>query len=94
MMNFALLRVKVMFLLTAVKILYILDSLLSPLSTPTLENNDQGKEERKKRKEDELLCKGHILNNLSNRLYDFYTSFKLKKFEKHLNSSTVQRNDV
>ena len=29
---------------------------------------------RKKREEDELICRGHILNALSNCLYDLYTN--------------------
>ena len=37
------------------------------------------KGDRKKREEDELLCRGHILNNLSGRLYDLFTSIKSAK---------------
>ena len=40
------------------------------------EDTDEIKAQRKKREEDELICRGHILNTLSYRLYDFYTSMK------------------
>lgn len=34
------------------------------------------KQRRQKREEDEMLCKGHILNTLSDRLYDLFTETK------------------
>ena len=67
------------FLLTALKLFYVLDSNLMPFPTASDEDVDDIKVQRKKREEDELICKGHILNTLSNRLYDFYTSMKSPK---------------
>src|SRR3954466_7658332 len=64
---------KMTFLLTALKIQYVLDPDLPPIPEPTDDDSDEVKKERKKRKEDELLCRGHILNTLSDRLYDLYT---------------------
>ena len=40
------------------------------------EDTDEIKVQRKKQEEDELICKGHILNTLSDCLYDLYTSMK------------------
>ncbi|XP_058752781.1 uncharacterized protein LOC131625959 [Vicia villosa] len=64
---------KMTFLLTALKIQYVLDPDLPPIPEPIDDDSDEVKKERKKRKEDELLCRGHILNTLSDRLYDLYT---------------------
>ncbi len=68
-----------MFLLTALKIAYILDPNLSKLLQPTDNDSNQLKAERKKHEEDEVLCRGHILNTLSDRLYDLFTSMKSPK---------------
>lgn len=83
--NFARWRDKMMFLLTALKISYILDPNLAPIEdpTPTFDGGQPSAEaiervnkEKKKRAEDELLCRGHILNTLSDRLYDLFTEMK------------------
>jgi hypothetical protein len=68
-----------MFLLTALKIVYILDPNLSKLPKPTDEDTDQVKGERKKREEDKVVCRGYILNTLFDRLYDLFTSMKSPK---------------
>ena len=51
------------------------------MSFPTVsyEDTDAIKAQRKKRKEDKLICSGHILNTLSDHLYDLYTSMKSLK---------------
>ena len=77
--NFVRWKDKMMFLLTALKISYVLDPNLAEIPTPTAEDSDELKVSRKKREEDELLCRGHILNNLSDRLYDLFTSVKSPK---------------
>ncbi|XP_019259111.1 PREDICTED: uncharacterized protein LOC109237276 [Nicotiana attenuata] len=64
------------FLLTALKILYVLDPQLLALPEPTAEDSDEVKATRKKREDDELLCWGHILNTLIDRLYDLYQNLK------------------
>ncbi|KAK3028626.1 hypothetical protein RJ639_038399 [Escallonia herrerae] len=81
--NYARWKDKMMFLLTALRISYILDPELSPPPEeprtsaegvpPDAEEFERVKKERKKREEDELLCRGHILNGLSDRLYDLFT---------------------
>ena len=65
---------KMMFFLTALKVAYVLDSNLPwiPVSSP--DETENVKEEHTKCQEDELLCRGHILNTLSNCLYDLFTS--------------------
>ena len=77
--NFTRWKDKMMFLLTALKISYILNPALADLSPPNSDEDEQTKTERSKREEDELLCRGHILNNLSDRLYDLFTSVKTAK---------------
>ena len=68
--NFTRWQDKLKFLLTTLKIFYVLDPELAPIPEPADEDSDELKTERKKRRDDELICRGHILNALSNRLYD------------------------
>ncbi|KAK3018392.1 hypothetical protein RJ639_003847 [Escallonia herrerae] len=58
---------------------YVLDPNLPPLPDITDNDSDETKAARKKREEDELVCRGHILNALSDRLYDLFTSSKCPK---------------
>jgi hypothetical protein len=74
--NFTRWQDKMKFLLTALKIFYVLDPSLNSLPDPTPEDTDAVKAERKKREEDELVCRGHILNTLSDRLYDLFTAIE------------------
>ena len=67
------------FVLTALKLFYVLDLNLMPFPTVSNEDTDEIKAQRKKRKQDELICRRHILNTLSDLLYDFYTSMKSQK---------------
>jgi hypothetical protein len=78
-MNFTRWKDKLMFLLTALKIAYVLDPSLSKLLEPTDKDFDQLKAKHKKREEDDVVCRGHILNTLSDRLYDLFTSMKSPK---------------
>ena len=64
---------KLKFLLTSLKIFYVLDPELEAIPEPSDNDSEERKVERKKRQEDELICRGHILNALSDRLYDLYT---------------------
>ena len=50
-----------------------------PFPTVSDEDTDEIKTHRKKQEEDELICRGHILNTLSDRFYDLYTSMKSPK---------------
>ena len=63
-----------MFFLTALKVVYVLDPNLSQSPVPSLDETEDVKKERTKRQEDELLCRGHILSTLLDRLYDLFTS--------------------
>ncbi|XP_050909718.1 uncharacterized protein LOC127123551 [Lathyrus oleraceus] len=79
---------KMTFLLTALKVHYVLDPYLAPIIEPLENESEEVKKERKKREEDELLCRGNILNTLSDHLYDLYTdnpsateSWKALKFK-------------
>ena len=64
---------KMMFFLTALKVAYVLDSNLPQIPVPYSDETEDVKKERTKRQEDKLLCRGHILNTLSDRLYDLFT---------------------
>ena len=77
--NFSRWKDKMKFLLTALRLFYVLDQNLIPFPIASDEDTDEIKAQRKKREEDELICRGHILNNLSNHLYDLYTSMKSPK---------------
>ncbi|KAI9156320.1 hypothetical protein LWI28_004333 [Acer negundo] len=71
--NFTRWQDKLKFLLTALKIFYVLDPNLAAILEAKDDGNAALKEQRKKRQEDELICQGHILNALFDRLYDLYT---------------------
>ena len=77
--NFICWKDKILFFLTALKIFYILNPNLVDLQAPTPEDNEETMAKRKKHEEDELLYRGQILNNLSNHLYDLFTSIKSPK---------------
>ena len=71
--NFTRWKDKLIFLLTALKIFYVLDPNLPPIPPPQDGDSTELKAQRQKRQEDEVMCRGHILNSLSDRLYDLYT---------------------
>ena len=77
--NFIRWQDKMKFLLTALKIFYVFDPNLQPISSLTPEDTEHLKEQRIKRDEDELVCRGHILNTLSDRLYDLFTTISSPK---------------
>ena len=64
---------KMKFLLSTVKVFYVLDANLSPLPAATPEDTEEQKAERGTRENDELTCRGLILNSLTDRLYDLYS---------------------
>ncbi|KAL0301616.1 UNVERIFIED_CONTAM: hypothetical protein Sradi_6438400 [Sesamum radiatum] len=66
---------KMMFLLTFLKIAYVM-GVNYPATEPQEGDGDQIRAARAKRGEDELLSRGHILNGLSDRLFDLYSSIK------------------
>ena len=70
--NFTRWKGKLFFLFTVLKIAYVLDPNLEPFSEPKEDDYDKVKADRKKRKADEFMCRGYILNTLSIRLYDLY----------------------
>uniref|UniRef100_A0A2N9FSX3 Uncharacterized protein n=1 Tax=Fagus sylvatica TaxID=28930 RepID=A0A2N9FSX3_FAGSY len=78
-LNFIRWQDKMKFLLTALKIFYVLDPNLQPIPNPTPEDTEQLKQQRIKREEDELVCRGHILNTFSDRLYDLFTTMSFPK---------------
>ena len=77
--NFICWQDKIKFLLTALKIFFVLDPNLWPIPDPTPQDTEQLKQQRIKREEDELVFRGHILNTLSDRLYDLFTTMTSPK---------------
>ena len=77
--NFTRWQDKLKFLLTALKIVYILDPELVSIPEPTENDTEDLIAERKKRAEDNFICRGHILNALTDRLYDLYTETESAK---------------
>ena len=87
--NFTKWQDKVRFLLTTLKIFYILDPTLASLPEPKENDTPQVVAARE---EDELICRGHILNALSDRLYDLYTNpIPRGRFGRLLKTSTKPR---
>ena len=77
--NFVHWQDKIRFLLTTLKVYYVLNNDLKALEEPKEDDTQEIVKERKKREEDELICRGHILNALSDILYDLYTNTKTTK---------------
>lgn len=77
--NFTRGKEKMTFLLIALNIFYIMDNDLKPLPEASDKDTEHIVADRKKRKDDELLCPGYILNNLSDHLYDLYTPVQSAK---------------
>ena len=72
-MNFTRWQDKLKFMLTTLKIFYVLDPNLPPIQEPNENDSDEVKAFRNMHKEDEIMCRGYILNTLFERLYDLYT---------------------
>ncbi|XP_062086306.1 uncharacterized protein LOC133792418 [Humulus lupulus] len=70
---------KIMFLLTTLKVFYVLDKDLKAIEPAQEDDTQEVIKERKKHEEDEFICRGHILNALSNCLYDLYPNTKTAK---------------
>ena len=70
---------KMKFLLTTLKVYYVLDPNLQSLPAATPEDTEELKAERKNREEDEVTCRGLILNSLTDRLYDLYSPYQTPK---------------
>ena len=77
--NFSRWKDKMKFLLTALKLFYVMDPNLMPFPTASDEDIVEIKAQRKRQEEDELICRGHILNTLSDPLFDLYTSMNSPK---------------
>ncbi|KAH9717746.1 hypothetical protein KPL71_021946 [Citrus sinensis] len=72
--NFTRWKGKLFFLLTVLKVAYVLEPKLELFPEPREDDTEVVKAARKRREDDELMCWGHILNMLSDRLYDIYNS--------------------
>jgi hypothetical protein len=63
---------KIVFMLTLLKIYYILDWNLPALPEPQEDKSAVVKIERLKHEEDEVLCRGYILNTQTSQIYDIF----------------------
>ena len=70
--NFTRWKGKLLFLLTVPKVAYVLNPKLEPFSEPKEDDTEIVKATRKRLEDDEWMCRGHILNTLSDMLYDLY----------------------
>ena len=67
------------FFLITVKLFYILEDNLEEMPEETDKDTDELKAKRAKRKEDDFLCRGHILNALSTSVYNTHRSLETAK---------------
>ncbi|KAG6539039.1 hypothetical protein ZIOFF_004192 [Zingiber officinale] len=74
--NFTHWKDKLFFLLTELGVTYLLLHDLSVIPASTDKDTDEIKATWKKWEEDEVCCRGYILNALSDRLYDLFRSIK------------------
>ncbi|KAK2985163.1 hypothetical protein RJ640_011984 [Escallonia rubra] len=74
--NFTRWKDKLLFLLIELGIAYLLSDHLSKIPKPSDEEPEVVTASRKKREEDEVRCRGFILNSLSDRLYDLFWPMK------------------
>ena len=72
--NFRRWQQKVLFLLTSLKVAYVLTE-----PCPDREEQPGGSYARKKWKEDDYLCKGHILNLVADNIYSLYSDARTAK---------------
>ena len=76
--NFTRWKDKLIFFLTELGVAYLLlDVKLPVIPAPSDDDTDEIKAVRKKREEDEVRCRGLILNALSDRLYDLFSTLKM-----------------
>ncbi|GKV11704.1 hypothetical protein SLEP1_g22932 [Rubroshorea leprosula] len=97
---------KMTFLLTTLKVSYVLDPKLQLVQAPKENDSEAVKNARLRREEDELICRRHILNSFTDRLliciatclllkkfgllWKRYTSMK-RKFQTHLQIEAENR---
>ena len=77
--NFTRWKDKMLFLLTELGVAYLLAATLEALPEPTDNDTPAIIAARRKRQEDEVRCRGFILNSLSDRLYDLFRSIQSPK---------------
>ena len=70
--NFTCWKDKLFFLLTELGVVYLLSRNMSTIPEPSGKDDEETLATRKKRKEDEVHCRGYILNSLFDRLYDLF----------------------
>ena len=70
-------------LLLSLNLHYLLDPSLQPIADPKPTDSEEVKKkiaaDKAKRETDEKLCRGYILNALTDRLYDVYRNYKTPK---------------
>ena len=74
--NFTRWKDKLFFFLIELGVAYLLSSNLPAIPEQSKGETEDIKVSRKKRTEDEIRCRGYILNSLSDRLYDLFRSIQ------------------
>ena len=77
--NFNRWKGKMIFFLTALKVAYVLKLNLPEIPPSKDDDSEALKRQLEKHEEDEVVCRGHIFNSLSDSLYDLFTSIKSPK---------------
>ena len=77
--NFSRWQETMKFFLITVKLFYILEDGLETIPEETATDSTELKAKRAKRKEDDFLCRGHILNALSTSVYNAHRSLETAK---------------
>ncbi|XP_070672536.1 uncharacterized protein [Malus domestica] len=76
--NFMRWKDNIRWMLMALNISYVLDPNLQPIPEPHDADTEQIIANRKKSEDDELMCRGHILNTLLNWLYNLFSTTHLQ----------------
>nr|XP_027075858.1 uncharacterized protein LOC113699697 [Coffea arabica] len=77
--NFSRWKDKMIFFSTVMKVACVLNSDLSEIIPPIDNDSEDLKKQKEKHEEDEVVCRGYILNTLSDSLYDLFATVKSPK---------------
>ncbi|XP_071916176.1 uncharacterized protein [Coffea arabica] len=77
--NFSRWKDKMIFFSTVMKVACVLNPDLSEIIPPIDNDSEDLKKQKEKHEEDEVVCRGYILNTLSDSLYDIFATVKSPK---------------
>lgn len=62
--------------LIALKVAYVMDTPLPSIAAPKENNSKEIKSQHQMREKDEVICRGHIMDNLFDRLFDLFIAVR------------------